>query len=117
MKQAVPQRVYLEVVNVIRREPGAGEHVMPLQDLVQHDAVEEAAEPKPEQHACCNWKAGLFLGFTHRARSFGNSLAISLSLDEPLDVGPNTVSIRSLFPARLRFWQVGRGCGIKVQPS
>jgi len=49
MEQAVAQRVRLEP-----RDGGdrldLGDHVVPLEDLVYHDAVEEAAQAEPEQH-------------------------------------------------------------------
>src|SRR5688572_31899374 len=41
--------VALEVLYLVRWEPGAGAHVMPLEHLVQHDAIKEAAQSQPEQ--------------------------------------------------------------------
>ena len=48
VKEPVPDGVQLEVSDRVRRVARAGEHVVPLQNLVQYDAVEEAAEAHPE---------------------------------------------------------------------
>jgi hypothetical protein len=50
VEDAVPKRVELEVLDRVHGIPAA-QHVVPLQELVQHDAVEKAAEPQPEEHA------------------------------------------------------------------
>ena len=52
VEEAVPQGVHLQVLHAVGRVTGAREQVVPLQDLMQHDAVEEAAEPQPEQDPC-----------------------------------------------------------------
>jgi len=57
VEQAVPQRVHLQAVDGGRRElpdrdvggGGAREHVVPLEDLVQQDAVDEAAHADAQQ--------------------------------------------------------------------
>jgi hypothetical protein len=49
MKEPVPERVDLQVRHAVGRITRAGEHVVPLEHLMQHDAVEEAAEAKAEQ--------------------------------------------------------------------
>ena len=51
VEEAVEKRVKLEVFDTVCREAGTGHHVMPLQDLMQDDAVEEAAEAKAEEDA------------------------------------------------------------------
>src|SRR5215212_1849158 len=49
VEETVGNRVLLQVVHACRREPGAsGQHVVPLEDLVEHDAVHEPAEPDPK---------------------------------------------------------------------
>jgi hypothetical protein len=47
----MPFQTMLEfkVLQMVRRIARAGRHVMPLQDLMQHDPVEKAAEPQPEK--------------------------------------------------------------------
>jgi hypothetical protein len=40
----------VEVRNAVRGISGAGQHVVPLEDLVQHDAVYEATEADAEPH-------------------------------------------------------------------
>ncbi len=51
VEDAVPKRVDLQVVHAVGRKAGAADHVVPLQHLVQHDAVEEAAQAQAEQDA------------------------------------------------------------------
>ena len=48
MEDAVPQRVELKVLERVDRIPAA-QHVVPLQQLVQDDAVEEATKPQAEK--------------------------------------------------------------------
>jgi hypothetical protein len=50
VEEPVPERVELQVVERGDRVPTA-QHVVPLQHLMQHDPVEEPAEPEPEQDA------------------------------------------------------------------
>ena len=57
MEDTVSHDVELEAGERFRRLRPA-DHVMPLKDLVQHDAVDESAEPQPEQDA------GSTLGFS-----------------------------------------------------
>jgi hypothetical protein len=45
-KQAVPKNADLEVLHTIRRVARACQHLVPLTDLVQDDAI---AETQPEQ--------------------------------------------------------------------
>jgi hypothetical protein len=49
MENAIPASVQLEVFEGVDRIPAA-EHVMPLQQLVQHDAVEESPKAKAEEN-------------------------------------------------------------------
>ena len=51
MEQPVRERVHFEVRHAVGGKAGAGQHVVPLQHLVQHDPVEEAAQPEAEQDA------------------------------------------------------------------
>jgi hypothetical protein len=51
VEQAISECVDLELGNAVGRIASAGEHVVPLQYLVQHDPVEEAAQAQPEQDA------------------------------------------------------------------
>ena len=57
-KKTVGHDVELEAGERFRRLRPA-DHVMPLKDLAQHDAVDESAEPQPEQEA--GQHAGLLL--------------------------------------------------------
>src|SRR4051812_16784979 len=54
-EDAVPSRVEFQVLDCVDGEPAA-EHVMPLQHLMQHDAIEETAQPEAEEYACRNRK-------------------------------------------------------------
>jgi hypothetical protein len=57
VEEAIGERVRLEPRDGRRRVAGgAREHVMPLQDLVQQDAVDEAAEAHAEQDAGPPWR-------------------------------------------------------------
>ncbi len=49
MEEAVPERIDFEVEDTVGRVAGAGEHVMPLEHLMQDDPVEEAAQAEPEE--------------------------------------------------------------------
>ena len=52
MEQSVGQGVGLETDDGGRRVAvGGGQHVVPLEDLVQQDPVDEAAEPDAQQQA------------------------------------------------------------------
>jgi hypothetical protein len=53
MEKPVRQRIVLESRDRRRRmAASARQHVMPLEYLVKQHAVEETAEPDPEQNAC-----------------------------------------------------------------
>lgn len=47
VKYPVPQCIELEVINRVDGIPAA-QHVMPLQDLMQHDPIKEAAKAEAE---------------------------------------------------------------------
>ena len=47
MEEPIEQSIDDEVRNAVRRISGAGQHVMPLEDLVQHDAVSNPPRPMP----------------------------------------------------------------------
>ena len=51
MEDAVPQGIDFEIADAGRGITGAGQHVVPLQDLVQHDAIEESAQAQAEEDA------------------------------------------------------------------
>jgi hypothetical protein len=51
MKEAVPERIDFKILHVVRRVSGAGNHVVPLKQLVQNDAIEEAAQTQAEQNS------------------------------------------------------------------
>jgi hypothetical protein len=55
VKDAVPSRVEFQILDGIDGIPTA-EHVMPLQHLMQHDAIEETAQSEAEEYACRNRK-------------------------------------------------------------
>ena len=59
-EDAVPQHVELQIAESVRRITSARQHVMPLQDLMQHDAVEKAAKAEAEENAGCDrkWRRG-----------------------------------------------------------
>lgn len=50
VEDAIPARVAFQVLDGGDRVPAA-QHVIPLQHLMQDDAIEEPAEPEAEQHA------------------------------------------------------------------
>ena len=59
VKEAVPERVGLKSGDRrLRIAALAGQHVVPLKDLVQDDAVHEPAEADPEQDAGSTWASG-----------------------------------------------------------
>ena len=55
VKDAVPSRVEFQVLDGVDGVPTA-EHVMPLQHLMQHDAIEETAQSEAEENARRNRK-------------------------------------------------------------
>jgi len=59
VEDAIPEGIHLEVLDTVGRVARAGQHVVPLQDLMQHDAVEEPAEAKAEQDPRGDWEAAL----------------------------------------------------------
>ena len=64
VEQAVPDHVHLHREEVRRREL-ARQHVVPLQYLVQHDPVDEAAEARAEEEACGDQGTEPARAFTH----------------------------------------------------
>jgi hypothetical protein len=67
VKDAVPSRVEFQILDGIDGIPTA-EHVMPLQHLMQHDAIEETAQSEAEEYACRNRKMAAYGrgGYGHR---------------------------------------------------
>ena len=54
VEEAVSQRVHFEARHGVGRVAlDVTHHVVPLEDLVQHDAVDEAAEPKAVEQSGC----------------------------------------------------------------
>jgi hypothetical protein len=49
MEKSIPHDVELEVLEIVGRIACAGQHMVPLEDLVQYDPVEEAAETEAEK--------------------------------------------------------------------
>ena len=48
VKDTVPARIELQILDRIDRIPAA-QHVMPLQELMQHDAVEQPTQAQPKR--------------------------------------------------------------------
>jgi len=75
VEQPIPQRVVFQRSNGGRREGGVfavvGAHVVPLEDLVQHDAVDETAESQAEQDPRGRYLRALPAGTTSMARPRG----------------------------------------------
>ena len=65
MEKTIEQGVDPQVLDGVWGEASACHHVMPLQDLVQDDAVKEAAEPKAEKYPRRCWKVPLLLLAAH----------------------------------------------------
>jgi hypothetical protein len=49
MENTVPENVDFQIAHRIGRVAGAGQHVVPLQYLVQNDAIKEAAQTQAEK--------------------------------------------------------------------
>ena len=56
MKDAVPQGIDLEIGDAARRITGAGEHVVPLENLMQDYPVEKTTEPDAQKDTRGDWK-------------------------------------------------------------
>src|SRR5215203_5962302 len=65
MKEAVPERVDLQVLNTVRRIARACQHMMPLKDLVQDNTIKEPAQTQSEQDASGNRKAAILRQSSH----------------------------------------------------
>ncbi len=46
MEQSIPKGVDLKILECCRRIPAARQHMVPLQRLMQHDAIEESTDAK-----------------------------------------------------------------------
>jgi hypothetical protein len=57
VEEAIPEGVDLQILDAVGGITCAGQHVMPLQDLVQHDAVEKAAQPEPKENTGRYWES------------------------------------------------------------
>src|SRR3954467_11770329 len=51
LKEPVPERVDLQVLEAVGRIAGSRDHMVPLQQLMQDDPVEKAAETEAEEDA------------------------------------------------------------------
>jgi hypothetical protein len=49
VKNTVPQRVYLEIVNGICGITAACQHMVPLEHLMKNNAVEESTQARPSR--------------------------------------------------------------------
>ncbi|HUQ76790.1 MAG TPA: hypothetical protein VM183_18875 [Burkholderiales bacterium] len=65
MKETVEERIELEISDAVRGVTRARHHVMPLQHLVQDDAVEKTAQAEPEQDAGRSGKVALLSALVH----------------------------------------------------
>jgi hypothetical protein len=59
VEQAVEKRVEPKVLNTVGRIAGAGRHMVPLEQLMQHDSIEESAQAKPQQNTCGRRKTAM----------------------------------------------------------
>ncbi len=60
MEEAVKERIQSQVFQAVRWKACAAQHVMPLQHLMQNDAVEEAPETEAEEDSGCSGKLCVF---------------------------------------------------------
>ena len=75
VKKAVPQRIDLKVLHAVGRIAGTGEHVVPLEHLMQQNPIEESPEAQPEQQTGSDRKVALL---TRRAvHGFSFSIGIA----------------------------------------
>src|SRR5688572_16641110 len=52
VEDAVPEHVDLQIADAVGGITRARQHVVPLEHLMEQDAVEEASEPQSEQDTC-----------------------------------------------------------------
>jgi hypothetical protein len=64
VKKPVPQRIDLKVRYAVGWISGTGEHVMPLEHLMQNNPIEEPPEAQPEQNTRSDRKVAFL---PHRA--------------------------------------------------
>jgi hypothetical protein len=63
VEQPIRERVVLQPSNRgFRVIAHATEHVMPLEDLVENDAVHEAPEADPDKDSWCSWAGNGLVG-------------------------------------------------------
>jgi hypothetical protein len=60
VEDAIPQRIDFQIGHAVGRVAGAGQHVMPLKQLMKHDPIEKPAEPKAEQNPGANREIARF---------------------------------------------------------
>ena len=49
MKEAIPEGIHLKVLHAVGGIPGTGEHVVPLQHLMQQNAIEESPQAQSKE--------------------------------------------------------------------
>lgn len=67
MEEAVKERIQSQVFQAVRWKACAAQHVMPLQHLMQNDAVEEAPETEAEEDSGCGGKLCVFFAVSSNA--------------------------------------------------
>ena len=77
VEQPVPKGVELQVAESVNWIPTA-QHMVPLEHLVQDDAIEEAAKAKAEQDTSRFWEAGGVCLVCHFRGSPGSELVVVL---------------------------------------
>ncbi|WP_234891805.1 hypothetical protein [Sinorhizobium meliloti] len=60
MEEAVEERIQPQVFQAVGGKACAAQHMMPLQYLMQNDAVEEAPETEAEEDSGCSRKFCVF---------------------------------------------------------
>ena len=61
MEQAVKQGIEFKVFQAVRWITGTCRHVVPLQNLVQHDAVEKSSQTQTQEDTSGRWETALRL--------------------------------------------------------
>lgn len=98
VEQAVPAGIDLKVADAVGRIPGARQHVMPLEHLMEDDPIEESSEAQSEEDAGRDRKSvGVVLGAAHAGAGLRCAARISLSTSG----APRLGSLLLLVSARL----------------
>jgi hypothetical protein len=51
MKKTIPHDIEFQISKIVRRVACAGQHMMPLQDLMQDNPIKEAAKSQPKKYS------------------------------------------------------------------